>query len=32
MTENKVAAVEIEIEIEELEPKVAPSDWWFGMF
>ena len=30
MTENKVAAVEIEVEIEELEQKVAPfSDWWF---
>ena len=28
MTENKVAAVEIEIEIEELEPKVAPSGYW----
>ncbi len=29
MAENKVAALDVEIEIEELEQKIAPSEiWW----
>ncbi len=29
MAENKVATLDVEIEIEELEQKIAPSEiWW----